>query len=492
MKTIDTNLFKFLTLILVIVGLESCSDDFLEVTPRGVLVSETTQDYDLLLNARNLPENSFTGETSILRSFEVVALEPFLSQRYPAESAERNNFEWEPGIVNINLEGTIQDWFIGYTNALYYYNKIINEVQSSSGGSQAEKDDIMAEAMATRASWYFEWINLYGQPYNAVDSSTDPGVPLITDNEVNIPSFTRASVQEIYDFIITDLTTAIPLMTKIGVGERIRMSRGAAKALLAKVYVYMGRYNDAIPLFDEALLDFQEGTETRLYDYNQSTLPGGVHFDNPVVVPYIFPTENTENPFFRGISNFNTFVNAVLISPEVSSLYSPSDLRLNYFASRNINGFPFTPPFPVPDVYVNRGGLFENRGIKLADVYLLRAESKARTNDLAGAIEDLEFLRRHRMASEDVAVPTGLSQDELVRFVFDERTREFAVKGELWYDMRRLWDDALFQDMKPYEHVLYGEDGSVRETYTLDEKRLVLRFSERVMSENPDMVNNPL
>jgi len=74
----------------------------------------------------------------------------------------------------------------------------------------------------------------------------------------------------------------------------------------------------------------------------------------------------------------------------------------------------------------------------------------------------------------------------------EERTREFAVKGELWYDMRRLWDDPLFQDMKPYEHILYGEDGSVMETYTLEEKRLVIRFSDRVLSENPDMINNPL
>jgi len=42
------------------------------------------------------------------------------------------------------------------------------------------------------------------------------------------------------------------------------------------------------------------------------------------------------------------------------------------------------------------------------------------------------------------------------------------------------------------QHVLYGPDGSVSETFTLDEKRLVIRFSDRVILQNPDMVNNPL
>jgi len=433
-KTIDKILYKVTTFVLAVVFLNACSNDFLEVTPTGVILAETIEDYDFLLNSQRLPLNAEVGQTSILRGFEVVALEPFMSTTYPGMSAERNNFEWEPGVVNLTLEGTARDWFLEYTNAIYTYNKVINEVEQATGGTEAEKIGLKAEAMATRASLYFELINLYGLPYSISNSATDPGFPLITENEVTTTSFTRASVQEIYDFMIEDLTTAIPQMTTIGVDDRIRMSRGTAKALLAKIYVYMERFNDAIPLLDEALMDFQEGAETRLYDYNVTTLPGGVHF-GPVVIPPIFPVDNLENPFFRGIVNNNTFQNAILISPEVSAMYGPSDFRLNHFASNNINGFPFTPPFVLPDVYVNRGGPFENRGVKLADVYLLRAESKARTNDLTGAIEDLEFLRSHRMTPADATLPTGLSQDELIRFVVDERVREFALKGEIWYDM---------------------------------------------------------
>ena len=66
------------------------------------------------------------------------------------------------------------------------------------------------EAMAGRAWTYFLLINYYGKPYSAATAATDPGFPIIQVADVTTTTFTRASVQEVYDFIIKDLTTAIP------------------------------------------------------------------------------------------------------------------------------------------------------------------------------------------------------------------------------------------------------------------------------------------
>ncbi len=492
MKTIYIKSIKIIC-VLALTFNSSCSDDFLEITPNGVLVAETTKDYDLLLSGNGLWFNIAAGDQEINRSFEICGLEPHFSSTYGAADPRRNNFTWEPGVIDPEREGgQFSDWLLLYMQRVYVYNKVINEVLDSSGGSDAEKNSIMAEARAARAAVYFELVNFYGKPYNASTASTDMGVPMVTEADVTVPSFTRASVQEIYDFMIDDLTTAIPLLP-VGIEEKPRMSKGSAEALLGKIYVYMNRFNEAITLFDSAFTDLQAGTEVRLYDYNVSTLPGGPHAAGFFGPPFDTPVDNLEVAFTMSIRHTAGFTSsAILLNPEVSALFGTSDFRLHHFFSRKpFPAFPFTPEFIVPGVYRKIGSLVTDRGVRIPDIYLLRAECKARTNDLSGAISDLEFLRMHRMDPADADVPVGLSQDDLIKYVFEERTREFASKGELWFDLRRLWNDPLFQDKKPYMHTLYDVDGSVKETFTLEEDRLVLRFSDRVIADNPDMVNNP-
>ena len=461
----------------------SCSDSFLEITPNGVLVADTTNDYDLLLNGNNLW--LYTGNEEAIRSFGVCAIEPIWTNSIQSEEF-KNIFRWEPITVEQERTGLM----VAFSDDLYVYNKIINEVLSSSEGSEAQKNSVMAQARAARAITNFKLVNFYGKPYNAATASTDLGVPLITEADVTVESFTRASVQDIYDFIIEDLTTAIPLLPANIDGNR-RMYKASAQALLAKVYMYMNRFSEALPLFDEAL----SGTPSRvqLFDYNVTTLPGGIHavgFNGPA---FVVPVDNIEALYaLTSSSSVANRLSEILLSPEASNLFGASDFRLHHFFSRKPDqATPTTPEFSVPGVYRRTGLLFPNAGVHLPDIYLLRAECNARNNNLNEAISDLEFLRRHRMDPADATVPSGMSQDDLIKYVIEERTREFVLINELWFDMRRLWDDPLFQDKKPYVHTVYNADGSVSETFTLTEDRLVIRFSDEVTNTNPDLIQNP-
>lgn len=493
MKTIYIKSIKRIFLLTLVINLNSCSDDFLEITPDGVLIAENTKDYDLMLNSGTLWANLAAGAQEVYRSFEVCALEPHFSTALGEANFSRRNFTWEPNVVDPEREGAFQtDWLLVYMRRVYIYNKVINEVLDSSGGTDAEKNSIMAQAKAARAAVFFELINFYGKPYNAATATTDLGFPMVTEADVTVTNFNRATVQEVYDFIIEDLSSSIPLLPT-GVDEKPRMYKGAAEALLGKIYVYMNRFDEAIPLFDAALSDLQGGREIRLYDYNVSTLPGEVHAAGFLGPNFETPVDNLEVAFTMSIFNtagFNS--SAVLLSPETSSLFGASDFRLHHFFSRKpFPPFPFTPDYIVPGMYRKQGSLIVDRGVRVPDIYLLRAECKARINNLSDAIADIEFLRMHRMAPADATVPNGLSQDDLIKYVIEERTREFALKAELWYDMRRLWNDPLFQDKKPYVHTIYEADGSVKETFTLVEDRLVLRFTDKVIADNPGMINNP-
>ena len=129
----------------------------------------------------------------------------------------------------------------------------------------------------------------------------------------------------------------------------------------------------------------------------------------------------------------------------------------------------------------------------MPDLYLLRAEVKARLNDLAGAKADVEALRIKRMPAANAPVPAAIAsnQQELVKFILQERIREFALQGFRWFDMRRLSVDPTYSNTINTTHILYTSTGAVSQSFALRPERYVLRFSPKLMEQNPGMQNNP-
>ncbi|MFR7809018.1 MAG: RagB/SusD family nutrient uptake outer membrane protein [Butyricimonas faecihominis] len=88
-----------------------------------------------------------------------------------------------------------------------------------------------------------------------------------------------------------------------------------------------------------------------------------------------------------------------------------------------------------------------NLGVEMPDLYLMLVECQARSMDQALQNEariNLEEFRRHRMSQEAAVIPADItSQEKLIRFVVEERLREYMMTGIRWFDMRRLWNDPL-------------------------------------------------
>ena len=129
--------------------------------------------------------------------------------------------------------------------------------------------------------------------------------------------------------------------------------------------------------------------------------------------------------------------------------------------------------------------------MELPEIYLLLAECQARTRDYSGAVHTLEILRQHRMPATAAAVPSAVTHDpdQLLRFIMDERLREFAGLGLHWFVMRRLSADPLF-GQTDYTHILYNADGSKTE-FHLKPERFVLKLPPKILLANPTMQDNP-
>lgn len=473
---------SILVLILMVLVSFSCSKSFLDINPKGKLIAQSVSDYDLLLNSNNLL-NTGGANAHVFLSDDIAAAEPYFSSTEPRTT---RLFKWEPLIYEAEENAPETESLL---QQLYTYNKIINEIVDASGGTEQQKKSVRAEALAGRAWVYFMLVNYFAKPFNAETAATDPGFPIVKDADVTATTFTRPSVKDVYDFIVDDLSTAIPDLP-VQITYRLRMSKPAAEALLGKVYMFMGKFNEALPLLTSALDNVQQAAiPLDLIDYNEAFAPDGEFMP---IDDFFGPStpvigEDRQTLYARQFSNFWITSSEIVISPQTVSLFEASDQRLNFYSDM---------PFPAGPSYQNgllrrMGPLTTSYGVVLPDIVLLRAECRARLNDLDGCVNDLENLRSKRLPATDADVPPSIINDQqlLLEYVLEERTREFASQGVRWFDMRRLSVDPIFPSIES-KHSIYNEDGSSQE-FSLPANRLVMKIPAKILGENPGMEDNP-
>lgn len=485
--------YKYGLMVLSMLVLNSCKKEFLDVVPKGQLVAETTADYNLLMNSSDLYVYDFAGGWQVMAMMgdDVSAEDSYFNSASPQS---QNAFNYKADIhraqdqtFDINL----------YMSNLYLCNKVINEIDASTGGTPEQKKELKSEALANRAWIYFQLINAYAKPFSAATSDQDPGFPIIKVADLNLGPFKRGTVSEVYGFIISDFKEAIQNLP-VQSAFATRFSKPAAEGLLAKVYLFMGRNSEALALFNSAFADIVAQTRpARLYDYNAEFAAGGkfdpIGDNGPNNSPGINYNDVTESvlarTFYNGPYLGNEFGNDFLVlSAKARALFGNADLRLNFYGAF----FPYSTPNPsgrLSKYAVN----YSKFGLQLSELYLLRAETNARLGNLPEAVADVLYLRLHRMPSEAAVLPASatVTKEALVNFIFEERVREFAAEGYRWFDMRRRSADPMLS-AENYSHIIYHDETETNiSTIPLPANRLSLRLPPVIMNANPDFINNP-
>ncbi|HWW42936.1 RagB/SusD family nutrient uptake outer membrane protein [Pedobacter sp.] len=474
------NIYKVSGLIMVVVFLISCKKDFLEIVPKGKLVATTLKDYDLLMNNTSFYKMD-VSDVTIVMGDEIAAEQNYFKN---AGTDAQRGFAWEADLYTPGQEVTYMSYQL---LNLYICNKIINEVTTISDGTAQQKAALQAEAIATRAWINFDFINHYGKPYNEATAATDPGFPIIKDADVNAKNFKRNSVKEVYSQIISDLQVAIVNLPLKG-SFVTRMSRPAARGLLGKVYLYMNRYQDALAQLNDAFNDLSNvASPPSLYNYNNAFAADGVFFPIGFSGPD-YPGNNYskyQESILLKTANLG-FSYGLVMTPETMNLYGTSDLRRNFY------GNVHSDRTPIPGGLYRKYATYSHVGIELADLLLMHAEVRVRTGDFVGAKADVELLRKNRMPVAEAGVPASITSDtDLLKFIIDERTREFAGEGQRWLDMRRLSLDPVFSS-RTYTHHTYGADGvTVTQSNQLMPLRFTLRLPPLILQTNPGMSDNP-
>jgi len=486
---------KQLIIIALITVLTACKKSWLEIVPMGSQVTATTDDYDKLMNdpALYVYPNGGWGELQLMGD-EVAAETPYFINK---NIVRDRLFQYQDTIYPT---ADVTPFALRTaTQQMYEINKIITEVMASTEGTETRKKGILAEAQATRAWAIFNLANFYCKPYAASTAGTDLGFPYSLQPNVGQTDFNRGTLQQTYDQIIKDLNEALANIPMKQVYVT-RWSKPAVEGFLGKVYLFMGKYNEALPLLKAALTDVAVNGQTALYNYNQTFAPGGAFLPINVNGGPKSPSSNqtdvkeavVSKVFFSGVYGGNqTGSDGLVLTPQAQALFGPTDLRLNFYTNKYPNN-AINPSGRLRKYGTSTAQIWSRYGLQLSELYLLSAECKARTGDLTGAVADVETLRKNRMPPADATVPaaTAGNQTALIKFIIDERIREFAMEGYRWFDMRRLSVDPLFAGMT-FTHTMYNADGTTTVYNMKLPNRLVLKFPRNIVDANPGMPDNP-
>lgn len=487
----NKNIIKIAVLTVLTISFSSCKKDFLDVVPKGVAIATKTSDYERLLNDPNLTNLLLASQ--IVMSDELAGFMPLYSVGSGVASvSDQKAFEYQDDVY---LAAESSSELTQLERQLYTYNKVINEVMESREGNDAQKKSLLSEALAGRAWVHFMLINYYGKPYNAATATSDPGIPLVTIADVTQTTFTRASVQAAYDLIIADLTKSIPDLP-VQIISRHRMSKSAAEAILGKVYVYMQQFDKALPLLTSSVSNLSNASiPVGLYDFNGAFGVGGAFYPaNPITGPNRFNlATDKEVLYLKNFLNLYSYIySGIPVTPQTAELYTAADLRLNFFTAS-----PFPPTGAVyPNKMMRCYGRYNNMGVNVSDIYLLKAECESRIGDLSNAVNDLVAFRKTRMQNDVINaanIPANIASDQvaLTKFILEERIREFATGGERWWDMRRLSVDDTYKSTVGMVHQMYDASGNVIKSYPLKPERFTFRFPQYIMNANPSLQQNP-
>lgn len=231
---------KYITIALICgVSLSSCNK-FLDEMPdnRAKLDNETKID-KLLVSA--YPEVAYLV-TAELSSDNVDNYGPTNpnSQRFMEEL-----FNWKD-VTDNQDEGPKEFWEASY-KAIASANASLEAIEEM--GNPASLNPQRGEALAVRAYNHFMLVNLFGQHYTKGQASTDLGVTYMTKPEIVLNvKYQRNTVQEVYDYIVSDLEEAIPLIDDSSYGStpKYHMNSRAANALRARVALYMQDWEKAV------------------------------------------------------------------------------------------------------------------------------------------------------------------------------------------------------------------------------------------------------
>jgi starch-binding outer membrane protein, SusD/RagB family len=520
MKNNLFTIIKYTTLVIALT-LVSCKKEFLERIPEDTLTVDNFYSSAKALDAAtavlyNVPWFDFNDKAiwsyGDLLSGNIVTYDP--------QVLSFKTFD----ITGDNTR--LMEGWRSLFNVIAHSNGIINDVpKKATNVSVSQVNRCVGEARFMRALAYFYLVRLWGP------------VPIIENNSEKIynAQIPRNNVEDVYKLIIKDLEYAeinCPLKSAYGGIEKARVTSGAAKAFLAKVYLYQKNYAKALEKAEQ-VINSKEYILMKEYE-DIFKAENNVNLNPAVNTETIFAllwdvdnagwgVQNTHQAYFapygQGITGFADGWASAFPSIDLVRSYESGDKRkratvmtpgdvypyMSYINNGSeVTGYTYPTNF-ISDTrssikkYVvgspagnkGKGGFMRtyiNGNIfRFAEVYLIAAEAIAKSGNTsdAKAVEYFNIVRRRAGLIEK----STLTADDILK----ERRMELAIEGDYWYDLGRLDRAKATTIINNQERGTYGSGSTIYPLkVAIKEKDFLMKVPTSEIITNPKLDEPPV
>lgn len=480
--------YIYFPLFLGMISLVSCKD-FLDIQPvsQSVAISNTAAD-SLLYKTPSEVEAALAGVYDDFRN-EYWSLDYFVNGDAQSDDAYAGadnpmNFQIDEFAIDATNTNVSRDWAylystIGKANAVY------NNVDAVPNLSSERKLQIKAEAAWIRAFMYFQAVQLWGDiPLQLVEVKTVSIELLPEIYPILFPA--RASMQSVFEQMIKDLELARD-HAPTSVPHKGYVTRGAANAMLAKVYATMlpiqwdkvEQYCNAVitggysllPDYDMLWNNQNENSAEAIFEVNYAGTPA---------------SGNWGASMFRGLDwkKFNTPSNDLVAAFDAENDMIRKNASIIFLDVSGRWSDPYWPQVTFP--FVNKYRIFTPNSpqnfilLRLADILLLKAEALNARGDVAGAATLVNQIRSR------VSLPptTAANQQQMRLAIEKERRLELAFEGHRWYDLKRSGRAIeVMNNVKGPNGVSLG--------YNVTENKLLWPIPQAELDKNTKLTQNP-
>ncbi|MVT11869.1 RagB/SusD family nutrient uptake outer membrane protein [Chitinophaga tropicalis] len=342
------------------------------------------------------------------------------------------------------LTGAFDYWSSIYSNQIFTINSVIEGLNSSISLTPAVKKQLLGEVKFLRAFCFFYLTNLYGD------------IPLVLTSDYTLNSKIGRSIQtEVYKQIVSDLKEAEILLNENYLNstllsasdERVAPNKYAATSLLARVYLFIGEWQQAEShasqvISNQALYDTVPLQDVFLIN-NRESIWQLQSVSNTVT--------NTSDAllFILPSTGPNSFPNTVYLSDSLAYSFEAGDnRRANWIDSVIVDNITYFYPTKYKSNILQSPPQERTSILRLSEQYLIRSEARIRLGDITGGLSDLNIIRVRAGLSPIL----NASNETALSLVLRERRLELFLEwGHRWFDLKRTLnaDNVLSKTKAP-------------------------------------------
>jgi starch-binding outer membrane protein, SusD/RagB family len=305
-------------------------------------------------------------------------------------------------------------WKAAYSH-IYQCNICIEGLHKSTGVTNELKTRLTGEVLFVRALCYYYLVNLFGD------------VPVVVGTNADVNALlSRAPASQVYLRIEADLLAASDALSASN--NKSRPTQYAAKALLARAYLYMQNWSKAAEMASAVINSGQFFLEGDLNTVFKTTSKEAIFQWAPVVDKVNSPEGLIFIP-----SNANLRPNYALTAGLLAA-FEPGDLRKKNWINTVTLSQAYSYPYKYK-IFLSNNVSEYNVVLRLAEQYLIRSEALGQLNRITEAVDDVNRIRSRAQLPE---IATSISRDQFFQTIEQERRVElFAEWGHRWFDLKR-------------------------------------------------------